>query len=359
MDCVIIRKVFLSTMAVKSNTQDFFVRVSCMTFNQSNYIIDALNGFVMQQTNFPFVCTVVDDASTDGEQEVIKKYMQEHFNLQDLSVAYEKDTDYGHVTFTQHKSNKNCYFAVIYLKENHYSQKKSKLPYLTEWMDTKYIAFCEGDDYWTDPLKLQKQVEYMEEHLECCMTACAASLEKNGEIIKNDRICEESRDLTTEEVILGGGGYLSTCSLVYNNDRLNKIVPKWRKIANVGDYPLQIQGTLAGRLHYLPETMCVRRVGVEGSWTNTYLRNDKELTQIHRQKEVIWMKELDRDTNYIYQKEIYQHLRGYFPMLYRKRMVSTRDYYRSVRIAGGRNDYRSMIKNIVKRILNHRYDDMC
>ena len=158
-------------MAVKSNTQDFLVRVSCMTFNQSNYIIDALNGFVMQQTNFPFVCTVVDDASTDGEQEVIRNYMREYFDLQDSFVAYEKDTDYGHVTFAQHKTNKNCYFAVILLKENHYSQRKSKSPYLTEWMDTKYIALCEGDDYWTDPLKLQMQVDFLEEHEEyslCC-----------------------------------------------------------------------------------------------------------------------------------------------------------------------------------------------
>ena len=63
------------------------------------------------------------------------------------------------------------YFAVVYLKENHYSQKKSKAPYLTEWEDTKYIALCEGDDYWTDPLKLQKQVDFLERHPDyslCC-----------------------------------------------------------------------------------------------------------------------------------------------------------------------------------------------
>lgn len=149
----------------------YMLRVSCMTYNQSAYITDALNGFVMQQTDFPFVCTIVDDASTDGEQEIIKKYMQEHFDLQDSFVAYDKEMDYGHVTFAQHKTNKNCYFAVIYLKENHYSQRKSKAPYLTKWMDTKYIAFCEGDDYWIEPLKLQKQVDFLERHPDyslCC-----------------------------------------------------------------------------------------------------------------------------------------------------------------------------------------------
>lgn len=153
------------------NVPNYLLRVSCMTFNQASYIEDAMNGFVMQQTNFPFVCTIVDDASTDGEQEIINKYMQEHFDLQDSFVAYDKEMDYGHVTFAQHKTNKNCYFAAIYLKENHYSQKKSKALYLTEWMDTKYVALCEGDDYWTDPMKLQKQVDFLEEHPDyslCC-----------------------------------------------------------------------------------------------------------------------------------------------------------------------------------------------
>lgn len=166
----------------------FLLRAHCATYNHVYYITDALNGFVMQQTDFPFVCTIVDDASTDGEQDVIKKYMQEYFDLQDSSVAYEKDTDYGHVTFAQHKINKNCYFAVIYLKENHYSQKKSKAPYLTEWMDTKYIAVCEGDDYWTDPLKLQKQVGFLETHSEYDMVCSRFDhlIHETGEMLHQD-----------------------------------------------------------------------------------------------------------------------------------------------------------------------------
>ena len=149
----------------------FKVKVNCMTYNHSAFITNTMNGFVIQQTNFPFVCCIIDDASSDGEQEVIRRFVSENFDLKDVSIAYEKDTDYGHVTFAQHKTNRNCYFAVVYLKENHYSQKKSKAPYLTEWEDTKYIALCEGDDYWTDPLKLQKQVDFLERHPDyslCC-----------------------------------------------------------------------------------------------------------------------------------------------------------------------------------------------
>ena len=140
----------------------FKVTVSCMTYNQSKYITDAMNGFTMQQTDFPFVCTIVDDASTDGEQEVIRKYVEENFDFSEGSAAYSKETDYAFITYAQHKTNKNCYFAVLYLKENHYSQRKSKMEYLSEWRDMcEYEALCEGDDYWIVPDKLEKQVVFL------------------------------------------------------------------------------------------------------------------------------------------------------------------------------------------------------
>lgn len=145
------------------NYPKFKVCVRCFTFNQAKYITDALNGFTMQQTDFPFVCCIVDDASTDGEQQVIMKYVQEHFDMSDASVSYRKETDYADITYAQHKANKNCYFAVLLLKENHYSQRKDKMPYLSEWRDnTEYEALCEGDDYWIHPKKLQMQVDFLE-----------------------------------------------------------------------------------------------------------------------------------------------------------------------------------------------------
>ena len=141
----------------------FKVTVSCMTYNQSKYITDAMNGFTMQQTDFPFVCTIVDDASTDGEQEVIRKYVEENFDFSEGSAAYSKETDYAFITYAQHKTNKNCYFAVLYLKENHYSQKKDKSPYLKEWRDgVEYMAICEGDDYWIMSDKLQVQYDMIQ-----------------------------------------------------------------------------------------------------------------------------------------------------------------------------------------------------
>ena len=143
----------------------FLVRVCCLTYNHAPYIKDAMNGFCMQETNFPFVCTIMDDASTDGEQEVIKKYLADHFDLDDQTIVRNEETDDYVLTYARHKTNHNCFFAVYYLKYNHYSIKKSKVPYISEWQDNvKYIALCEGDDYWICPQKLQIQLDFLENH---------------------------------------------------------------------------------------------------------------------------------------------------------------------------------------------------
>lgn len=143
-----------------------------MTYNHSNFIEDALNGFCSQQTNFPYVCIIFDDASTDGEQKVIHNYLQDHFDLDDKSIVKKEKTDDFVMTFARHKTNINCYFAVYLLKYNHYSIKKSKTPYMSEFTKSiDYIALCEGDDYWTDPLKLQIQYDFLKHNPEysfCC-----------------------------------------------------------------------------------------------------------------------------------------------------------------------------------------------
>jgi len=148
----------------------FEVFVKCFTYNQSKFIGETMNGFVIQTTTFPFVCCIVDDASTDGEQDVIKKYIDENFEKDKNLCYFERETDYASITYAQHKSNKNCYFVVLCLKENHYNGKKDKMSYLTEWVEgVTYTASCEGDDFWTSPNKLQKSIDYLEEHPNCAV----------------------------------------------------------------------------------------------------------------------------------------------------------------------------------------------
>lgn len=305
-----------------ANGVTFLVRTFCATYNHESYITDAIQGFVMQETSFPVVYTIVDDASTDKTAEVLRRFVNEHFDVDSNSGGYDKDTDYGHVTFAQHKTNKNCYFAVIYLKENHYSQKKSKAPYLTEWMDTKYVAMCEGDDYWTYPLKLQKQVDFLEKHLDYSMCTHAALWESDGELYNRGCQHEEECALSTDEVIKCGGLYLATASLVYRKELVNDS-PEWRELSDVGDFPLQILGTLRGGLWFLPAPMCVYRFMHAGSWT--VMISDRFIE--HAFTEIKWLRLLDKDTDKKYHKAIQTHLFSKFiRFLFRENKISTSQY---------------------------------
>jgi len=158
-----------------NNKGDFLLCICCLTYNQSNYIKDTLDGFCMQQTTFPFYAVVFDDASTDGEQEVIKGYLDEHFEQSEGSGYQQWETEDAFFAFARHKENESCHFLVVYQKKNLY-QTPRKDELIAEWCVAKYIAFCEGDDYWTYPLKLQKQVGFLEEHEEFVVCASRHSV---------------------------------------------------------------------------------------------------------------------------------------------------------------------------------------
>lgn len=144
---------------VYTPSKDYKVLVRCMTYNQSKYIEDALNGFVMQKTDFPFVCLVMDDASTDGEQEVIKAWMEREC---DMGKAENVEIEKSFITLLPHKTNSSCTFAFYFLKKNLYGTGE-KTPLITSWREhCEYEAICEGDDWWIDSLKLQKQSDVID-----------------------------------------------------------------------------------------------------------------------------------------------------------------------------------------------------
>ena len=147
---------------------NFKVSCRCTTYNQASYIRDTFRGFCEQETNFPYVCVVIDDASTDGEQELIKQYLTDNFEIDNQdSQRYDETEDYLFY-HAQHKTNKNCFFTVYLLKYNHYQIKKSKFSYMKGWIkQTKYSASCEGDDYWIDNMKLQRQADYLDTYPSC------------------------------------------------------------------------------------------------------------------------------------------------------------------------------------------------
>lgn len=235
----------------------FLVYVRCFTYNQAPYIEDALNGFAMQQTDFPFVCVIMDDCSTDGEQEVIAHYMKQHFNIDDDTIVRREETDDYRMLFAQHKANHNCFFAVYYLKYNHGSIKKSKLGYFVEWGDVDYISLCEGDDYWINPLKLQKQVSFLVQNPDYGLVHSNYYSRYKDKIIKNHIAgLVEFDDLVTKS----GIGTLTTCYRKKLADEYYIAVPvEKREGWLLSDAPLWIFIAHKSKIHYFNESFSVYR----------------------------------------------------------------------------------------------------
>lgn len=242
------------------------VSIICNAYNHGNYIRDALEGFVRQKTQFPFEILVHDDASTDDTADIILEYARK----------------YPHLVFP------------VFQKQNQYS---NGIPISSTFQypraKGRYLAFCEGDDYWTDPFKLQRQYDALEAHPESDMCACASLRVSaiDGSVISHKRILEMDGLLTAKAVIWGGGGFVDTASLFFRRILIENI-PPFRKLMPF-DYTLQVHGSLRGGLYYLADEMCVYRVGVPDSATQRifgkldkriahYQRVDKMLSQMNR-----------------------------------------------------------------------------
>ncbi|MGI6078575.1 MAG: glycosyltransferase family 2 protein [Fastidiosipilaceae bacterium] len=132
------------------------VSISVITYNHEKYIRQCLDGILMQKVNFPYEILVHDDASPDGTADIIREYEAKYPGI----------------------------IKPIYQTENQYSQGKPVSKFNFDRARGKYLAFCEGDDYWTDPGKLQKQVDFLERHPEYIATAHRVkAINEHGEIL--------------------------------------------------------------------------------------------------------------------------------------------------------------------------------
>lgn len=287
----------------------FKVCVECITFNHAPYIVDCMNGFTMQQTDFPYVCCFIDDASTDGAPDVIRKYMHDNFNLEDKSVVRIEETNDYVLWFAQHKINKNCYFTVYFLKYNHYKIKKKKRQYIEEWHDNAtYIALCEGDDYWIAPQKLQKQVDFMDSHPEHSLCFCAhRNLFPSGMTRDVMRYAEDKEICPMEDVILRGGGYMATNSMLYRNSMYVSYTT-WAHGCPVGDGPMMLTLAHKGKVGYIAEIMCVYRREAIGSWT-VRMFSSRKMRRIHYKAIIKTWRQFDKWSDMRYHQLVMKKIR--------------------------------------------------
>lgn len=247
------------------------VFVRCLTFNHEAYIEDALNGFVMQQTNFPFVVTIVNDASPDNTKNVIEKFIT---NICESSNIIHEQTSYADIIKATPKENPNCLLFILNLYENHFL-KKSHRPYYQEYVDkAKYWAECEGDDYWTDPLKLQKQVDFMEANIEysICFHKVNTLIQETGEMKEEFVVRDMPGKSTILDLAVGNYIHWPTVLIRYDKNIQDKFSTMGACLP--GDYVLLMLYAEKGDIYKFNEPMAVYRYG-SGVWsTSQTINND-------------------------------------------------------------------------------------
>lgn len=229
------------------------VSITCAAYNHEAYIARALDGFLSQQTDFGFEILVHDDASTDRTADIIRDYAR---RWPDLVLP-------------------------LFQTENQYSLGK-RIPYLnTQRARGRYIAVCEGDDYWTDPHKLQKQVAFLEAHPECSLLFHAADIldERTGQISGQIRPFDRSLILPAKPLFSGGGNICPTASIVYRSEPMRS-PPDFYFQSPVGDRALALTMVLHGSIAYLDDVMSVRRLWVPGSWNTRFQHEPDKQKQI-------------------------------------------------------------------------------
>jgi glycosyltransferase involved in cell wall biosynthesis len=213
------------------NNTEPLLSILCITYNHEKYISDALDGFLMQQTSFPYEIIIHDDASTDGTAEIIKKYEQEHPKL----------------------------IRAIYQTENQYSQGIIVEEPLYRMARGKYIAICEGDDYWIDAQKLQKQVDFMMTHPDCSICYHKVLFKYENDEEKNHIFPEFTGDILFSREEFFGRYISATCSIVIENNYVDELF-KIGKKTGTGDIALAYFFATKGKVGYLDDLMGVYRL---------------------------------------------------------------------------------------------------
>lgn len=232
---------------------DPVVSVCVQTYQHVDYIKDCLEGILMQKTDFPFEILLGEDNSSDGTREICIDYAKTYPDKIRLFLHHRENN----LVISGRPTGR---FNGVY---NRYSAKG------------KYIALCEGDDYWTDPYKLQKQVDFLEQNKDCSLCSHSYKIkyiqEKKPDLINGGGI-KGTIKFSVEDII--GGKYLRTVTLLFRSLCV-KDIPEWTSKAPLGDRPLLMICATFGKAGFIGgEPMAVYRRGVTGAWSEQKSNKD-------------------------------------------------------------------------------------
>lgn len=255
------------------------VSICCITYNHGKYIKRAIESFLAQKRDFDIEILINDDASTDDTADIIGEYEKKYPDI----------------------------IKPLYHKENMYSKGVTNPSGMYNFPRAggEYIAMCEGDDYWCDDAKLQRQVDYMDAHKEISFCFHAAKVENLDATFSPTLIrpYEDSRIISAKEVIDKRVHY-PTASLLLRTEYM-KHLPRYYFECMVGDIPMQIISAKYGDAYYIDRVMSVYRMGVPTSWTASQFSGDyKRKQEEYYQNMEIMYKAYDKDSEYRFHLEV-------------------------------------------------------
>lgn len=262
---------------------DIIVSVCLTAYNHGKYIAQALDSILMQEVGFKYEIVVGEDCSPDNTREILLDYKAKYPDKLKL-LLHEKNMGGKKNVMT---TLKNC--------------------------SGKYIAMLDGDDYWIDPKKLQIQIDLMESYPDCHMSFHPAEARidnaETGKVIAKH--ANKNKIFSTSEVILGGGGFTPTASTIFHREVIDNL-PDFFVGTTVGDYYMQVLGSLNGGALYIDRVMSVYRQGVEGSWSTSLKNIDIDRKVKWHHDSIKSLNELNKYLDFNYQKEFDQRISNHY-----------------------------------------------
>ncbi len=282
------------------------VSVCCLTYNHRDTIARAIEGVISQKTDFPFELIIHDDASSDGTADIVRDYAERYPDI----------------------------IRPILQTENQFFKCNLAERYLRPMLRGKYVAICEGDDFWTDDGKLRRQVERMESDPGCAMCFHAVTQLSPDGSEAPFRPLKADGEVPAELIIKRGGMFCPTVSLMVRRD-VADLWPDFRLAADVYDYPLQVLAADAGKVCYIDRIMGVYRFSGQNSWTAAQQSGSGEA---HLNNETDWLCRFNEYSGRRHEYAVNYHLTHLWFTEYRRTLSKaakrrSKEYCRSLKLS--------------------------
>ena len=257
------------------------VSVCITTYNHEKYIAQAIESVLMQKTDFDFEIIIGEDDSSDNTRDISKEYKAKHPEKINLFL-----NDRANVIYINGKPTGRWNFI------NNLKHAQGE-----------YIALLEGDDYWTDSCKLQKQADYLDAHPECALCFHDVQAVYDNELREPETLTPINKKevYALEDIIKGN--FIHTCSVMFRNGLFGDF-PDWFYSTPMADWPLHILNAQYGDIGYIRDIMGAYRIHKGGIWSTTDLIYKLEKT-------VVVYQIINAHLNYRYKKILKSHIRYY------------------------------------------------